>query len=145
MAIPEQFIDELVARSDIADVVSSYVRLTPKGSNLWGLCPFHSEKTPSFSVSPDKQIYYCFGCHKGGGVISFLMEMENLSFHDAVRLLAQRAGVEVPETGVDEAGNLYFDGTVYPWKLADDFTEDPRWGYPKWKVLLGKLTGKGRG
>ena len=104
MAIPEQFIDELVARSDIADVVSSYVRLTPKGSNLWGLCPFHSEKTPSFSVSPDKQIYYCFGCHKGGGVISFLMEMENLSFPDAVRLLAQRAGVEVPETGVDEAG-----------------------------------------
>ncbi len=104
MAIPEQFIDELVARSDIADVVSSYVRLTPKGSNLWGLCPFHSEKTPSFSVSQDKQIYYCFGCHKGGGVISFIMEMENLSFPDAVRLLAQRAGLEVPDTGADEAG-----------------------------------------
>lgn len=104
LAIPEQFIDELVARSDIADVVSSYVHLTQKGGNLWGLCPFHNEKTPSFSVSPDKQIYHCFGCGKGGGVISFIMEMENLSFPDAIRLLAQRAGLEVPDTGTDEAG-----------------------------------------
>ncbi|WP_297211368.1 DNA primase [uncultured Flavonifractor sp.] len=104
MAIPEQFIDELVARSDIAEVVSSYVHLSRKGSNLWGLCPFHNEKTPSFSVSPDKQIYHCFGCGKGGGVISFVMEIENLSFPDAVRLLAQRAGLEVPDTGADESG-----------------------------------------
>ena len=104
MAIPEQFIDELVARSDIADVVSSYVHLTQKGGNLWGLCPFHNEKTPSFAVSPDKQIYHCFGCGKGGGVISFIMEMENLSYPDAIRLLAQRAGMEVPDTGTDEAG-----------------------------------------
>ena len=124
MAIPEQFIDELVARSDIADVVSSYVRLTPKGSNLWGLCPFHSEKTPSFSVSPDKQIYYCFGCHKGGGVISFLMEMENLSFPDAVRLLAQRAGVEVPETGVDEAGRRKRERVLAANKDAARFYHD---------------------
>ena len=102
MAIPEQFIDDLVARSDIADVVSSYVTLTKKGSNLWGLCPFHNEKTPSFSVSPDKQIYHCFGCGKGGGVISFVMEMENLPFVDAVKLLAKRAGLEVPETGESE-------------------------------------------
>ena len=103
MAIPEQFIDDLVARSDIADVVSSYVHLTKKGSNLWGLCPFHNEKTPSFSVSPDKQIYHCFGCGKGGGVISFIMEMENLPFVDAVKLLAKRAGLEVPESGENEA------------------------------------------
>lgn len=103
MAIPEQFIDDLVARSDIADVVSSYVHLTKKGSNLWGLCPFHSEKTPSFSVSPDKQIYHCFGCGKGGGVISFVMEMENLPFVDAVKLLAKRVGLEVPESGENEA------------------------------------------
>jgi len=102
--IPDQFIDELVARSEISDVISSYVHLTRKGNNLWGLCPFHNEKTPSFSVSPDKQIYYCFGCGKGGGVISFLMEAENLPFVDAVRLLAQRAGMEVPETGTDDAG-----------------------------------------
>ena len=102
MAIPESFIDELVARSEITDVVSSYVRLTSKGSNYWGLCPFHNEKTPSFSVSQEKQIYHCFGCGKGGGVISFIMAIENLPFVEAVRLLAQRAGMEVPETGENE-------------------------------------------
>ena len=102
MAIPEQFIDELVARSEISDVVSSYVSLKKKGANLWGLCPFHGEKTPSFSVSQEKQIYHCFGCGKGGGVISFLMEIENLPFVDAVRLLAQRAGMEVPDASADD-------------------------------------------
>lgn len=102
MAIPEAFIDELVARSEISDVVSSYVHLTRKGNNLWGLCPFHNEKTPSFSVSPEKQIYHCFGCGKGGSVISFIMEMENLPFVEAVRFLAQRAGMEMPETGENE-------------------------------------------
>jgi len=97
MAFPQNFLDELIARSDIVDVVGSYVQLTRKGSNLFGLCPFHSEKTGSFSVSPDKQIYHCFGCKKGGGVINFIMEEENLSFPDAVRFLAKRAGMEVPE------------------------------------------------
>nr|WP_326215612.1 DNA primase [uncultured Oscillibacter sp.] len=97
MAFPQSFLDELIARSDIVDVVSSYVQLTRKGSNLFGLCPFHSEKTGSFSVSPDKQIYYCFGCKRGGGVINFIMEEENLPFPDAVRFLAKRARLEVPE------------------------------------------------
>lgn len=97
MAFPQSFMDELTARCDIVDVVGSYVQLNRKGSNLFGLCPFHSEKTGSFSVSPDKQIYYCFGCKKGGGVINFIMEAENLPFPDAVRLLAKRAGLEVPE------------------------------------------------
>ena len=69
------------------------VRLTKKGRNYWGLCPFHSEKTPSFSVSPDKQIFKCFGCGKGGGAINFVMELENLSFRDAVSVLAKRAGM----------------------------------------------------
>ena len=67
MPIPERFLDELIARTDIVDLVGEYVRLTKKGRNYWGLCPFHSEKTPSFSVSPDKQIFKCFGCGKGGG------------------------------------------------------------------------------
>ncbi len=98
MAIPDSFIEELVARSDIVDVVSDYVQLTKRsGSNQFGLCPFHSEKTPSFSVSPDKQIYHCFGCGKGGGVISFIMEIENLPFRDAVAFLARRAGMEMPD------------------------------------------------
>lgn len=98
MAFPQQFLDELIARSDIADVIGSYVQLTKRsGSNLFGLCPFHSEKTPSFSVSLDKQIYHCFGCGKGGGVINFIMEIENLSFPDAVHFLAKRAGIPVPD------------------------------------------------
>ena len=105
MAFPQSFMDELTARSDIVDVVGSYVQLTRKGSNLFGLCPFHSEKTGSFSVSPDKQIYYCFGCKKGGGVVNFIMDIENLPFPDAVRFLAKRAGMEVPdEEGDREAG-----------------------------------------
>ena len=103
MPFPSAFLDELVARSDIVDVVSDYVRLTKKGSNLFGLCPFHNEKTGSFSVSPDKQIYHCFGCGKGGGVISFIMEEENLSFPDAVRFLAKRANMDVPEDNEDRA------------------------------------------
>ena len=93
----QRFLDELIARSDIVDVVSGYVALPRKGGNLFGLCPFHNEKTPSFSVSPDKQIYHCFGCKKGGGVINFIMDIENLTFPEAVRFLAKRANLPVPE------------------------------------------------
>ena len=105
MAFPQQFLDELIARNDILDVVSSYVHLTKKGSNYFGLCPFHNEKTPSFSVAPDKQIYHCFGCKKGGGVINFIMEEENLSFPDAVRFLAKRVNLEVPEEQENREGS----------------------------------------
>ena len=97
MAFPPSFIDELVARNPIEDVVGHYVSLKRSGGNLFGLCPFHGEKTASFSVSPDKGIYYCFGCHKGGGVINFQMEIEGLSYPDAVRALAKRVGMQVPE------------------------------------------------
>ena len=98
MAFSESFLQELADRNDIVDVVSGYVRLSKKsGSNLFGLCPFHSEKTPSFSVSSDKQIYHCFGCGKGGGVINFIMEIEHLSFPEAVEFLAKRAGMPMPE------------------------------------------------
>ena len=97
MAFPPAFLDELTARNPIEDVVGQYVNLKRSGSNLFGLCPFHGEKTASFSVAPDKGIYYCFGCHKGGSVINFEMEIEGLSYPDAVRALAKRAGLEVPE------------------------------------------------
>lgn len=97
MAIPQSFLDELEARCPIEEVVADYVTLSAKGGNLWGLCPFHGEKTPSFAVSPDKHIFHCFGCGKGGGVVRFLMEIENLSFIEAVRKLAARAGLEMPE------------------------------------------------
>lgn len=103
MAIPESFLEELAARNDIADVVSGYVHLTKRtGANQFGLCPFHSEKSPSFSVNTERQIYHCFGCGKGGSVINFIMEIENLSFPDAVRFLAQRVGLEVPDDRPDE-------------------------------------------
>lgn len=97
MAFSPAFLDELNQRNPIEDVVGQYVALTRKGSNLFGLCPFHGEKTASFSVAPEKGIYYCFGCHKGGGAVNFIMEIENLTYPDAVRFLAKRVGLEVPE------------------------------------------------
>jgi len=97
MAFPQSFIDELLARNPIEEVVGRHVTLRRSGANMFGLCPFHGEKTASFSVAPDKGIYYCFGCHKGGGPINFVMEMEGLTYPDAVRALASRCGMEVPE------------------------------------------------
>jgi len=98
MPVSGSFLDELVSRTDIVDLAGSYVRFTKRsGANMFGLCPFHSEKTASFSVSADKQIYHCFGCGKGGGVINFVMEIENIPFRDAVEVLASRAGMTVPD------------------------------------------------
>ncbi len=97
MPLPDSFLDELVARCDIYDVVSRYVPLKKSGANYFGVCPFHNEKTPSFSVSRDKQIYHCFGCGAGGGVINFIMRIENMTFPEAVRHLADLVGMEVPE------------------------------------------------
>lgn len=97
MAFLPSFIDDVIARNPIEDVVGQYVALKRQGGNLFGLCPFHGEKTASFSVAPEKGIFYCFGCHKGGGVINFIMEIENLSYPDSVRYLAKRAGLEAPE------------------------------------------------
>ena len=97
MPLPERFLDELLARTDIVDLVSESVHLTKKGNSWWGCCPFHGEKTPSFHVLPDRQIYKCFGCGKGGGAVRYVMELENLPFQDAVAVLARRAGMPVPE------------------------------------------------
>ncbi len=97
MYYPEELIEEVRTRNEIVEVISGYVRLQKKGSNYFGLCPFHNEKSPSFSVSPGKQMYYCFGCGAGGNVITFLMEYENQTFPEAVRTLAQRAGIALPE------------------------------------------------
>lgn len=100
--LPQSFLDDLIARNDIVDVVGSYVALQQKGSNLFGLCPFHNEKTPSFSVSPSKQIFHCFGCKKGGDVITFVKEIENLSYIEAVQFLAKRVNLEVPDDRQDD-------------------------------------------
>ncbi|MBQ2985812.1 MAG: DNA primase [Clostridia bacterium] len=99
---PDSWMGELLSKSDIASIASEYTLLKPKGKRLWGCCPFHSEKTPSFSVSPDTQLYYCFGCHAGGSVVQFVMEMEKLTYIDAIKYLAQRAGMELPEEVDDD-------------------------------------------
>jgi len=98
MLYPEQIIEEVRLRNDIVEVVSGYVKLEKKGRSYWGLCPFHNEKTPSFSVEPNKQFFYCFGCNKGGSVIHFIMNIENLEFVEALKFLADRAGIALPES-----------------------------------------------
>ena len=97
MYYPDEIIEEVRTKNDIVDVIGSYVKIQKKGSSYFGLCPFHNEKSPSFSVSGHKQIYYCFGCGAGGNVISFIMNYENYTFPEAVKLLADRAGVTLPE------------------------------------------------
>lgn len=102
MYYPDELIEEVRTRNDIVDVISGYVRIQKKGSSYFGLCPFHSEKSPSFSVSPDKQMYYCFGCGAGGNIFTFLMSYENYTFQEAVTELAKRAGVALPEAEYSE-------------------------------------------
>lgn len=97
MFYPEEIVEEVRSRNNIVDVISGYVKMQKRGSNYFGLCPFHNEKSPSFSVSPDKQMYYCFGCGAGGNVITFVMEYENYSFKEALESLADRVGMELPK------------------------------------------------
>ena len=97
MRYSDDIIEEVRMKNDIVDVISQYVRLTRRGSSYFGLCPFHNEKTPSFSVTPSKQMYYCFGCGAGGNVYNFVMQYENYSFGEALSHLAERAGVELPK------------------------------------------------
>ena len=104
--IPRSFIQQLVQRCDIEEIVSGYVLVKRAGRNLKALCPFHSEKTPSLVLYPDNQSFYCFGCGAGGDVISFIMRAENLDYPDAVRFLARRVGMEVPEEGDDSGAQL---------------------------------------
>ena len=118
MPFPEAFLQELEEKNPIEDVVGQYVSLTRRGSNLFGLCPFHNEKTPSFSVAPEKGIFYCFGCHKGGGAVNFIMEIEGLDYPDAIRFLAKRAGMEVPEDDPRRVSSLR--RKEHLWKLCRD-------------------------
>ena len=99
---PKEWLSELLSKSDIVDVLSDYLTLTKKGSRYWSFCPFHHEKNASFNVNPDRQMFYCFSCHRGGGVINFIMEHEKLTFPEAVAILAERAGMEMPAQGTGE-------------------------------------------
>ena len=127
--IPQSFINDLIERVDIVEVIDSRVSLKRAGKNLQALCPFHEEKTPSFSVNPEKQFYYCFGCGATGTSLGFLMEHDGLEFVDAVETLAQIAGVEVPhEAGVQK----HVDTDLYEiLSLADrsyrSVLRDPKW------------------
>jgi DNA primase len=96
MRIADDKIDEVRNANDIVEVISGYVQLKKRGKNYLGLCPFHTEKTPSFTVSAEKQMYHCFGCSKGGNIFTFLMEMDKISFVEAVRSLASKAGINIP-------------------------------------------------
>ena len=102
MFYPEDLVEEIRIRNDIVDVIGSYVKLQKKGSNHMGLCPFHNEKTPSFSVSSSKQMYHCFGCGVGGNVFTFIMEYENYTFVETLKLLASRVGINLPEAEYSE-------------------------------------------
>ncbi|MCH8289330.1 MAG: DNA primase [Candidatus Marinimicrobia bacterium] len=104
MRVPEHIIDNIRDSTEIVSLVGGYVNLKKRGTNFLGLCPFHNEKTPSFSVSPSKQIWHCFGCNRGGNVFSFVMEYERVNFIDAVRTLAEKAGIEIPESKTFEEG-----------------------------------------
>ena len=102
-SIPEEKIEEVRGRIDIVSLIGEYVILKKAGRNYLGLCPFHREKTPSFTVSPDKQMFYCFGCGEGGNVVSFLMQLNHLTFPEAIRHLAGKAGVVIPERAMSRA------------------------------------------
>lgn len=109
MYYSDEIIEEVRMKNDIVEVISDYVKLQKKGSSYFGLCPFHNEKSPSFSVSPDKQMYYCFGCGAGGNVFTFIMEYENYNFVEALKYLAQRAGISLPEGEASKEARAFAD------------------------------------
>lgn len=119
--IPQDVIDQVRQASDIVYIIGEYVRLKKRGRNFTALCPFHVEKTPSFSVSPEKQIYHCFGCSKGGNVFTFLMEHESMSFVEAVRYLAQKAGITIPERKVDDSAKEELERLHYAHQVALEY------------------------
>ncbi|MFO7952637.1 MAG: DNA primase [Bacillota bacterium] len=111
--IPENIIEEIRQRTDLVDLVSEYLKLERRGKNMVGLCPFHSEKTPSFTVSPEKQLFHCFGCGASGNAFSFIMQMDNLNFPEAARILASRCGVKIPEANRSEQKKEDFKEKIY--------------------------------
>ena len=113
MIYSQDLIDEIKSSNDIVDIVSEYVKLKRAGKYYKGLCPFHKEKTPSFSVSPDKQIFYCFGCGMGGDAIRFISKIENIDFGESVEVLADRANIKLPENTVSGFIGIIFGILLY--------------------------------
>ncbi|WP_223456932.1 MULTISPECIES: DNA primase [unclassified Pseudomonas] len=144
--IPQSFIDDLLNRTDIVDVVSSRLQLKKAGKNHTACCPFHKEKTPSFSVSPDKQFYYCFGCGAGGNALGFIMDHDNLDFVQAVEELAKAAGMEIPreESGRPHKPRQPTDSPLYPLlTAAADFYRQALKSHPSRKAAVDYLKGRG--
>jgi len=138
----DHLIEEIKQASDIVEVLSEFLRLKKRGANYTCLCPFHTEKTPSFSVSPSKQIYHCFGCGKGGNVYTFLMEHENLSFIEALKFLANRAGIKLPEWKVSPEEKTKFDQLFYANQVAKNFFKQHLWETENGRKVLGYLKQK---
>lgn len=150
----DELLEEVRSRNDIVDIISQYVTLKRKGRNFFGLCPFHNEKSPSFSVSPDKQIFKCFGCGKGGNVFHFLMNAENISFVEAVQILAERVNIELPKNSgdedekqvqlknevykVNEAAAMFYHETLYKTtsKIAQEYVKKRKLGNNTLKAFL---------
>ncbi|VVO34014.1 DNA primase [Pseudomonas fluorescens] len=144
--IPQSFIDDLLNRTDIVDVVSSRLQMKKAGKNYTACCPFHKEKTPSFSVSPDKQFYYCFGCGAGGNALGFMMDHDNLDFVQAVEELAKAAGMEIPreESGRPHKPRQPTDSPLYPLlTAAADFYRQALKNHPSRKAAVDYLKGRG--
>ena len=134
MRYDERIIDQVQSAHDIVEVISQYVKLKKSGRNYKGLCPFHPEKTASFMVQPEKQIFHCFGCSAGGDVFGFVMKYENLSFPEAVRQLAERAGITLPQWEKANDGTSRETDQVYDiYKIAADFY------YEKFKIYVFEL------
>ncbi|MEP6707419.1 MAG: DNA primase, partial [Pyrinomonadaceae bacterium] len=129
MRYPQTFIDDLKRQADIVRVIQDYVSLKKKGANWMACCPFHKEKTPSFSVSPAKEIFYCFGCHKGGSVFNFVMEMERVTFPEAIKIVAEKNGVPLPKLVDDNR----FETRR---QESDDVIELNRWALEWWEQQL---------
>src|SRR5688500_4751294 len=137
MRYPQIFIDDLRRQADIVRVINDYVTLKKKGTNWMACCPFHQEKTPSFSVNPSKDIFYCFGCAKGGSVFNFEMEMERVSFPEAVRIVAEQAGVALPALEQDNR----FEARR---KEADEVIELNSWALEFWEAQLAEGGAEGQ-
>src|SRR5215468_2469979 len=138
MRYPQTFIDDLKRQADIVRVVQDYVQLKKKGANWMACCPFHKEKTPSFSVSPAKEIFYCFGCHKGGSVYNFVMEVERVSFPEAIKIVAEKTGVPLPKMIEDNR----FEAKR---QEADEVIELNRWALEWWEQQLNSDSAEARG
>ena len=133
MRYPQTFIEDLRRQADIVRIVGDHVQLKKKGANWMACCPFHKEKTPSFSVSPSKEIYYCFGCHKGGSVFDFVMEVDRVSFPEAIKIVAEKTGVPLPVLQEDSRFQARREE-------ADEVIELNQWALEWWEQQLDRDT-----